>query len=794
MPKYPPLRAARNRTVDSGAADSANTFSSSGLQPGNASRANNGELMIADFNDAIPESSMSAWTWNSSVNAMVGPDAFGLPGLSLSDVNWLSPQYSGPIDLDALLANLGENADSNVEPWSYSVATTTPSVPEITAIQSSSLPERIDCSTENTPREVASERPTSISENRYYVDGTGARAPFGGRGQHSICSEQTIDLEEDEANIAITQSQTSNAFALCPLAAYQSLIEGIATESRNCLMEINPSSLPTHEQVALFVRQYFDDFHPVFPFLRRSSFAHDACKSWLLLLAVSIVGSRYSRLSHHAQLSEQLFHLLGLILTRSKYGLESNVPIGDEDVDYNPSCPARFDVPPSIPVLQAGILNVACMLHSGKKALVERALVERHFLVEVCHSLSLLMQAKRSDDPRTIADSENYSASAWLLKESRIRTGMMIWTLDTMFVYEFEAKPLMWIEDIDASLPCHEDIWEQPNLIKRSQRRVPDVALIEALEMMYVEKRLPTDLGEFSMGLLVSTIYRHTRDVLAKDRIRMNSWTPTSTPQRRSDLQPPMLQGWLPTTRLATKWRNSACDCLDVLHWPANSKVARHSGFEHHTVLQLHLARLIILAPTSAIQRFASVSSSKETAQSHRDNQSFAAARIQVLQWVIQDHCKARLCLVHCGALFWHVRRYSCSSLLEPFAVYIATLILWAFCICMQLPEAAEAIACESDEEPEPSFLHLDRPLDDELVQTYVRMGHKMSAYIANVGSLEHEAAPMRIAREGMSLLAKDSEHTSSSDDVSLSSARDVYHTWGIERSYINLLHLLTKE
>jgi hypothetical protein len=111
----------------------------------------------------------------------------------------------------------------------------------------------------------------------------------------------------------------------------------------------------------------------------------------------------------------------------------------------------------------------------------------------------------------------------------------------------------------------------------------------------------------------------------------------------------------------------------------------------------------------------------------------------------------------------------------------------------MQLPEAAEAIASESDEEPEPSFLHLDRPLDDELVQTYVRMGHKMSAYIANVGSLEHEAAPMRIAREGISLLAKDTEHASGSDHSSPSVAKDVCYTWGIERSYISLLHLLAK-
>lgn len=423
--QYPPLRAARNRTVAPGPNDSINTFNSSSLQPDDTNRASSGELMITNFNDAIPESSLSAWTWSTSVNTMVSPDAFGLPGLSLSDINWLSP---GPIDLDALLANIGENAHGNAEQWSCSIATTTPSAPAIPTVQPSPHLNTTDFNTENTPREVTLERSASVSENRYYVDGTGARAPFGGKGQHSICSEGTVDLEEEEANVAITPVQTSNRSSLCPLAAYQSLIEGIATESRKSLIEVNPSSLPTHEQVAVSVRQYFECFHPIFPFLRRSSFALDASKSWLLLLAVSVVGSRYLQLSQHARLSEQLFDLLGAILTRCKYGIELQVALGDKDVDYVPSCPAQFDTIPSIPVLQAGILNIACMLHSGRKALVERALVERHYLVEACHSLQLLVQSKRPYNFKTTTNSDHDDLLVeWQMRESKIRSGMMIW-------------------------------------------------------------------------------------------------------------------------------------------------------------------------------------------------------------------------------------------------------------------------------------------------------------------------------------------------------------------------------
>lgn len=60
----------------------------------------------------------------------------------------------------------------------------------------------------------------------------------------------------------------------------------------------------------------------------------------------------------------------------------------------------------------------------------------------------------------------------------------------------------------------------------------------------------------------------------------------------------------------------------------------------------------------------------------------------------------------------------------------------------IELSEGVEASAQEREEEPEPSFLHLDRPLDDELVQIFVRLGHKMSAYMSKVGNMRGRGAP----------------------------------------------------
>jgi hypothetical protein len=245
------------------------------------------------------------------------------------------------------------------------------------------------------------------------------------------------------------------------------------------------------------------------------------------------------------------------------------------------------------------------------------------------------------------------------------------------------------------------------------------------------------------------------------------------------------------TTPTASRWRNSACDCLDVLHWPANSKAAQLSGSEHHTILHLHLARLIILTPTTHIQTFAAESARAGQHSGSQGSRRYATARQQVLQWVLRDRFKARLSIVHCGALYWHVRRYSCDSVLEPYAIYMATLVLWAFCVSMEISEVVEASTHDSEHEPEPSFLHLDRPLDDELVQTFVRLGHKMSAFIAKVGNIQNKGAPAKIIQEGISLLTRDSQNSPTRDGGTVLSEEGLCYTWGIEDSFVRSLSRL---
>ncbi|KAI0205493.1 hypothetical protein F4808DRAFT_409377 [Astrocystis sublimbata] len=224
--------------------------------------------------------------------------------------------------------------------------------------------------------------------------------------------------------------------------------------------------------------------------------------------------------------------------------------------------------------------------------------------------------------------------------------------------------------------------------------------------------------------------------------------------------------------------------------------------------MHLHLSRLLLLTPVAHIQTVAKTS---RHSKSPRDR-SYSDAKRHVLSWAIRDPFKARLAVIHAGALFWHVRRYSRSSFLEPFAIYIATLVLWAYSTSSQSakpqigtlsptektqqgpPRSSSDIDSDQDTNLELSFFYIDRPCDDEVVQTYLRVGNKLGAYMSRVGVISAAAAPRKIIQEGLGLLTCEPHYAGTEGQPSAGSEdRTDRHLWGIEESFIRLLEPLTE-
>lgn len=241
-----------------------------------------------------------------------------------------------------------------------------------------------------------------------------------------------------------------------------------------------------------------------------------------------------------------------------------------------------------------------------------------------------------------------------------------------------------------------------------------------------------------------------------------------------------------------TSWRNAALDCVDVLHWAANGTIALQSGAEHPTVLHLHLSRTILLAPLDTFQTLTDcvVSLAQNDASTSLDatrRQTVIEAERSILEWAQRDQCKARLAVLHSGCLFWHIRRYGCRAFYEPMAVFLATLTIWAYSsyaskvvgspldpshradtntendATVQPDERdnfrdgnTDVAMDDEDSELAPTFIHLDRPNDDEMVQAFVRFGvaSTMRANISGVGDIYSDKGPIRVLREGRKILS----------------------------------------
>ena len=88
------------------------------------------------------------------------------------------------------------------------------------------------------------------------------------------------------------------------------------------------------------------------------------------------------------------------------------------------------------------------------------------------------------------------------------------------------------------------------------------------------------------------------------------------------------------------------------------------------------IGRMLLLAPITHIQTLArATSTSRNTAPEGMNK--YMSARRHVLSWASRDQFKARLSIIHASALFWHVRRYSVDVPIEPFGIYLATLVMW---------------------------------------------------------------------------------------------------------------------
>ncbi|GIJ89496.1 hypothetical protein Asppvi_008438 [Aspergillus pseudoviridinutans] len=765
------------------------------------------------------------------------PGMFGLsPGdelahRPLSAINWLSPDERILQEWASQLAGI---PDDSIFPTGFALPDA-PGLPPLLSAQPTlgwdpvrqspthqaqmetpaemmSCPERAATESSEKPMDEQSSHSSQATFSKYYVHGIAWRAPFQSRfrkGQvmSSVDRDSGTMSAPSSASIGSVANMDGAGSSLSKWLAedvYARIIRGVEEETQAS------SSFPSLQAIRLCVLLYFERLHPNFPFLSKTAYV-DEKPHWILSLAVGGVGAAYLRSSEGSQWKDILMQALDRILSRRLHQIQRRV---------NTTLPATniFDtanpVEDVLPLIQAKVLHLLCMLHSSPSYIAQRAVFERADLVQWCSFLNLVPDSVGVSRLNTGCK----DIQQWIMEQSSLRTGMLIWLLDSMVAYELNCNHLMKLGDLKGRLPCHEAAWERPSPENIDFAESVSISLLDALDLIYIEKRLPPQLSQFSQTLLIHAIYRRTTEVADQSRMRLSSWSPTDSVQITAPLPAPAQVVWPPSSSIFVKWRNAACDSLDVLHCTANSRAAE-SCREEPIILYLHLARLILLSPIVHFQTLAQdpllrTQGGPSVNPSHQER--FEHARSQVFQWAIRDQFKARLSVIHAGALLWHVRRFSTDNVIEPFSIYMATLLLWAYSLSAQtvrvqsnmthqdgrgnyapssgqIPRdhllADEDSAATDQSDAEPRLIYLDRPLDDELVQMYIRIGDKVSAHLKGVGDITSDGAPLKILKQGFYLLA--GERYRGRDSLISTTGGRVFHTWDIQRLYATTISCL---
>ncbi|KAI5257095.1 hypothetical protein E4T42_01108 [Aureobasidium subglaciale] len=472
------------------------------------------------------------------------------------------------------------------------------------------------------------------------------------------------------------------------------------------------SCFPSRKTLNAFVKLYLERFHPVMPILHHPTLNLDT-SHWILSLAIVTIGSHMSTFEQ----TEEYCLCFDELLRRSISALDPH-----ETIDRITLC-------------QAKLLACINQIYSGEESWQESAYSE--FLTDLVAFCQL--EWKMSEAGFTTYAPEGQEAEfwkRWVQLESCRRTGYAIWMLDTMWAYQFQVQPRLTLEDGRMPVPCQEVLWEAKTALNWHhifQFSPSNITLLSSLHSLQHEKSLQNTMGEFSRIVLLHGLYRQCWDM------------------EKAEIQSRLRLHQISAYNL---WRDSICESLDILQWSANNVIHAASGIEHPTVLHLHLARIVLFAPIQTICDLAYGMTKEDTSVNVAQ---MASLRTAIRRWIVENESKARLAVLHAGALLRHLHAFHTNGFYEPSAVLLATLTLWTYGAFTTnvISTRSSTQRRFSDTQVHPISIALDQPLEADLARSFVKEGRDMMPTLRAVGSIRGAGGPERVLLEGSRLVSE---------------------------------------
>ncbi|KAF3005270.1 hypothetical protein E8E14_006862 [Neopestalotiopsis sp. 37M] len=379
-------------------------------------------------------------------------------------------------------------------------------------------------------------------------------------------------------------------------------------------------SFPSLNQMNMLIQLYFEFFDPIFPIVHREQL--EINDFWPLPLAMCVIGCRFTDTQEFNGSVAPFQEFLRRVLA-----LESELNPAEEKL---------------LPLTQALMLSQVGLLYSGQRKTFLQARARRSGLMELINTLrsSTVQDSPFSGSNEAEVTHTQRDWELWITSETKRRLAYSVWS-PSYSTCELPSEEL-W--------NC-KTAWQWSRLVRKTER---NPSLASAVTVLFLEKKVKKDIGQFSSLLLLHGIYEEIKRVQSYLDRPLSSWVPSlclhpgSSPAESGHGSSPPSD----TKANLAVWRNAALDCVDVLHWAANGTIASAAGVEHPTVLHLHLSRVVLLVPYKSIQTLAksisTLTAGRSTAWSRAEREEALRAEQEVVRWAQQDeeHVQIKYLLV----------------------------------------------------------------------------------------------------------------------------------------------------
>ncbi|KAI8663843.1 Fungal-trans domain-containing protein [Fusarium keratoplasticum] len=461
-----------------------------------------------------------------------------------------------------------------------------------------------------------------------------------------------------------------------------------------------------------FLELYFEHFADHFPFLHPTLLEDDDI-SWVLLLAVAVVGAQFSALKNAPLFANILQDLL------------------DKAVKMH--CP---EIPSSTDLTWAQIilLRDICMLfNGGKKHQVARQ-YEKNKLITLSRVL-------KTDNPQLSLSTEQtleqrlaeQDWKRWIAAESRIRVLHSVYFLECLQFVFHDIRPSVELTDLTNTLPCEESVWKCHSEEEWRQ------ALVECRhqpsspgnDSLLDWKNAPKADGYVQKLLFV---YIYTEERLTMERLRNSPFRQVLFPSISTAL---FQQQWTGLGRVDPRgllkiMRSSVASELDLLQPVQESGLPSKpvSGDQDVLHILIHLLRDV---PMRSILAFAGW---------QVDDGQVEAAKLELTGWAFQHERVARQCLLHAITVFNILRTKSTFAAYDALSLLTATLYIWMY------DQLIEEEDFESQHTSSRLIIRSDRVSDRPALERWVNNGGVARIHIPGVGIFGGRGGRSRLLHE----------------------------------------------